>query len=429
MKEKANFNQFAALLGLDWADEKHDVALRTPGAATVEHSTFAHTPEAIAAWVGSLRQRLGSGPIAICLEQSRGALLNALSSHAGLVLYPINPQTLAKFRTALHPSGKKDDPVDAALLLQLLEKHGDQLSPWQPEDSATRQLALLVEARRGFVDRRTALINQLQSVLKSYYPQAFELMGEELGSSMATDFLKRWSTLAAVQKAKPSALRAFYYGHNSRSAELLTERLRLIKNGLALTNDTAVLAAQSLAAESLAVELAALRPVIARYDQQIERLFAAHPDAPIFASLDGAGAVMAPRLLAAFGTDRDRFADAQAMPRYSGTAPVTEKSGKQKWVHRRWSRPIFVHQSFLEFAGHSVRFSAWAKRCYEGLIQKGKGHWAALRVLAVKWQRILWRCWQDRRPYDEAIYLQSLHQRGLARYADLVVAGARTHGE
>jgi len=377
----------------------------------------------------SLRQRLGSGPIAICLEQSRGALLNALSSHAGLVLYPINPQTLAKFRTALHPSGKKDDPVDAALLLQLLEKHGDQLSPWQPEDSATRQLALLVEARRGFVDRRTALINQLQSVLKSYYPQAFELMGEELGSSMATDFLKRWSTLAAVQKAKPSALRAFYYGHNSRSAELLTERLRLIKNGLALTNDTAVLAAQSLAAESLAVELAALRPVIARYDQQIERLFAAHPDAPIFASLDGAGAVMAPRLLAAFGTDRDRFADAQAMPRYSGTAPVTEKSGKQKWVHRRWSRPIFVHQSFLEFAGHSVRFSAWAKRCYEGLIQKGKGHWAALRVLAVKWQRILWRCWQDRRPYDEAIYLQSLHQRGLARYADLVVAGAKTHGE
>jgi len=345
------------------------------------------------------------------------------------VLYPINPQTLAKFRTALHPSGKKDDPVDAGLLLELLEKHGDQLSPWQPEDPATRQLALLVEARRGFVDRRTALINQLQSVLKSYYPQAFELMGEDLGSPMATAFLKRWSTLAAVQNAKPSALRAFYYGHNSRSAELLTERLRLIKNGLALTNDTAVLAAQSLAAESLAAELAALRPVIARYDQQIERLFAAHPDAPIFASLDGAGAVMAPRLLAAFGTDRNRFADAQAMPCYSGTAPVTEKSGKQKWVHRRWSRPIFVHQSFLEFAGHSVRFSAWAKRCYEGLIQKGKGHWAALRVLAVKWQRIMWRCWQDRRPYDEAIYLQSLHQRGLARYADLVVAGAKTHGE
>ena len=104
----------------------------------------------------------------------------------------------------------------------------------------------------------------------------------------------------------------------------------------------------------------------------------------------------------AFGTDRGRFAHADAMPCHSGTAPVPEKSGKQKWVHRRWARPVFVHQSFVEFAGHSLRQSRWAKRCYQHLIGKGHGHWAALRVLAIKWQRILWRCWQNRTPYDEA---------------------------
>ncbi|MBF8285917.1 MAG: IS110 family transposase [Anaerolineales bacterium] len=429
MKPKPDLKQCAVLIGLDWADEKHDVALRVPGSPTLQLGTFAHTPEAIAAWVAALRQRFGQGPIALCLEQSRGALLNALSAHENLLLYPINPQMLAKFRAALHPSGKKDDPIDATLLLQLLEHFGDQLTPWQPDDATTRQLALLVEARRGFVDQCTGLANQLQAVLKSYFPQALALVGEDLTTRMATDFLKRWSTLAAVQAAKPSVLRAFYYGHNSRSEDLITQRLAVVKNAVALTSDPAIVGAQSLAAGSLAGALAALRPVLARYDEAIARLFAAHPDAPIFSSLDGAGAVLAPRLLVAFGTDRDRFADADAMPRYSGTAPVTVKSGKQKWVHRRWARPVFVHQSFIEFAGCSVRCSGWAKRCYDGLIQKGQGHWAALRVLAVKWQRVIWRCWRDRTPYDEATYVKSLQKRGLKLYADLAVEGAQTHGE
>lgn len=424
-----HLKDFAALIGLDWADEKHDVALRVAGAERLETSTFKHDPQAIAEWVSALRQRFGQGRIAICLEQARGALIYALMGHENLLLYPVNPKTLAKLRAALHPSGKKDDPVDANLLLALLEKFGPQLRPWKPEDALTRQLMLLVEARRGFVDQRTALSEQLQSVLKTYFPQALQLLGEDLASALATDFLKRWPTLEGVQKAKPSVLRAFYYGHNSRSPERIQQRLNLIAHAVALTGDLAVIQAQSLAAQSLAQTLAALRPIIARYDEQIGRLFARHPDAFIFASVDGAGQAMAPRLLAAFGSDRTRFTHADAMPCYSGTAPVTEKSGKHKWVHRRWARPVFVHQSFVEFAGHSVRFSSWAKLCYQHLIGHGHGHWAALRVLAIKWQRILWRCWQDRTPYDEAIYLKSLRQRGLKIYADLWLENSPVHGE
>jgi transposase len=429
MNEKPDLKSFAALIGLDWADQKHDVALRAQGAERIESSTFPHDPQAIADWVSALRQRFGAGLIGLCLEQARGALIYALMTYDNLVLYPINPKTLAKLRAALYPSGKKDDPVDSDLLLALLEKFGDQLTPWRPDDASTRQLMLLVEARRGFVDQRTALINQLQSVLKSYFPQALELLGEQLSSALATDFLKRWPTLAAVQQAKPSVVRAFYYGHNSRSQERIDERLSLIEHAVALTTDPAVLKAQSLAAQSLALALAALRPILARYDQEIAQLFERHPDAAIFASLDGAGDALAPRLLAAFGTDRSRFAHPEAMPCYSGTAPVTEKSGRQKWVHRRWARPVFVHQSFVEFADHSVRFSRWAKCCYQHLIAKGHGHWAALRVLAIKWQRIMWRCWQDRRPYDEATYLKSLQKRGLKIYATLGLESTAAHGE
>lgn len=419
MKTPTPLLEYAACLGLDWADQKHDLALRVAGANTVERSTLAHTPEAIAAWVASLRQRCGTGKIAVCLEQSRGALIYALSAYENLVLFPINPQTLAKLRAALYPSGKKDDPVDAALLLTLLEHFGSQWRPWQPDDALTRQLALLVEARRHWVHQRTRLVNTLQSVLKTYYPQALALVGEDPGSRLATDFLKKWSTLAALQKVGPNTLRAFYYGHNSRSPELIQQRLDLVKTAQPLTTDPAIVGAQSLHVESLAAALATLRPIIQRYDEQIAELFAQHPDAAIFASVDGAGAALAPRLLTAFGTDRERFADADALARYSGTAPVTAKSGKQKWVHRRWARPVFVHQTFVEHADQSVRQSAWAKRCYDELKAKGHGHWAALRVLAIKWQRILWRCWQNRTPYNEAVYVQSLQRRGLKPYTDL----------
>lgn len=426
---KPDLKEYVAVVGLDWADQKHDVALRPQGSASTERSSFKQDPQAIADWVGALRQRFGPGKIAIVLEQSRGALIYALMGHENLVLYPINPKTLAKLRAALYPSGKKDDPVDADLLLTLLEKFGQQLTPWKPDDATTRELGFLVEARRGFVDQRTALVNQLQSVLKTYFPQALELLGEDLSSPLATDFLKRWPRLAQAQKAKPAVVRAFYYGHNSRSPGRIEERLKLLEAAVALTADPAVLNAQSLAAQSLAAALAALRPILQRYDQEIARLFASHPDAAIFASLDGAGPTLAPRLLVAFGTDRERFADPEAMPRYSGTAPVTEKSGKQKWVHRRWARPVFLHQSFVEFAGHSIRFSRWAKCCYEHLTGKGHGHWAALRVLAIKWQRILWRCWQNRTTYDESTYIKSLQRRGLKIYSALWLENVPTHGE
>ena len=426
---KPDLKDYVALVGLDWADQKHDVALRPQGSASIEQSSFKQDPQAIAEWVSALRQRFGQGKIAIALEQSRGALIYALMGHENLVLYPINPKTLAKLRAALYPSGKKDDPVDADLLLALLEKFGQQLTPWRPDDALTRELGFLVEARRGFVDHRTGLVNQLQGVLKTYFPQALQLLGEELSQSLATDFLKRWPTLEAVQKAKPAVVRAFYYGHNSRSQARIEDRLKRIGAAVALTEDPAVLNAQSLAAQSLAAALAALRPIIERYDQEIARLFASHADAAIFASLDGAGPTLAPRLLAAFGTDRQRFADADAMARYSGTAPVTEKSGKQKWVHRRWARPVFMHQSFVEFASHSIRFSRWAKCCYEHLIGKGHGHWAALRVLAIKWQRILWRCWQNRTTYDETTYIKSLQRRGLKTYASLWLENTPAHSE
>jgi len=151
---------------------------------------------------------------------------------------------------------------------------------------------------------------------------------------------------------------------------------------------------------------------IADLDEKIEEAAAAHPDFFIFESLPGAGAVIAPRLLAAFGSQRERYGNAGEVQSYSGIAPVTEKSGKKKWVHFRWACPKFLRQSFHEWAGHSIAYSVWARSYYQQQRSKGQDHHAAVRALAFKWIRIVFRCWKDGVAYDESKYLASLARRG-----------------
>lgn len=403
---------YVAFIGLDWGDEEHALSLCAADSSVTERATLEQTPEALAKWANALRTRFPNGRIAVALEQARGALLAGLSQYEHIVLFPVNPKSLARFREALYPSRSKDDPVDGDLLLELLLNHRKHLRPWQPDTVQTRQLGLLNEQRRNFVDLRTCLTNQLLSHLKAIFPQAMELVGEDLASRMATDFLKKWPRLQAVQKAKPSQLRKFYYGHNSRSEEMICARLEQVSKAVALTKDPALLNAHSLAIQSLAAQLAALRPWIEEYERQIGELFAAHPDAFIFDSLPGAGRVLAPRLLTSLGTDRSRFPSYVELSCYTGIAPVTEKSGKtQYWVHIRWSCPKFVRQSWHEFANSSLKFSVWAALLYEEF-RKKMDHHEAVRKLAYKWQRIVWRMWQDRKPYDEAHYLAILRKNG-----------------
>jgi transposase len=346
---------FAAFVALDWGDEKHAVALRVAGQSKTEHTTLEQQPEALTEWIAGLRQRFPGRPIAVVLEQKRGALLYAVQPHEHLVLYPVNPQMSASFRQTFYPSGTKDDPTDADLQLDILLHHRDRLTPWQPDDATTRQLRLLVEGRRRFVADQVRLSNRLRDALKSYFPQALELAGEDLTTPMAGAFLRKWPTLAAFQQAKPAALRKFYYAHRSRSEELITRRLNLQAQAQPLTTDQAIIAAQSLLVQSLAQELAALNPILARYEQQIAQLFAAHPDAPLWDSFAGAGPALGPRLAVAWGPQPDRFPDHQAMPAFSGIAPVKQASGKQLWIHLRWACPKFLRQTFHEMAKCSLK--------------------------------------------------------------------------
>lgn len=185
----ATLTTYSAWIGIDWADEKHAFALQS-GTKT-EHGSLFHTPESIDAWVRKLLNRFPDGKIAIVLEQSKGGLIFALMKYSSLVLYPINPSTLAKYRAAWSPSGAKDDPSDADFLLELGVTHHARLKPWIPEPEQTRLLQRLTEQRVRLLNDLKRTGNRLTSTLKEYFPQALELFGK-IYRNVVAEFLSRY---------------------------------------------------------------------------------------------------------------------------------------------------------------------------------------------------------------------------------------------
>ena len=153
-----------------------------------------NTPEAVEAWAASLQQRFGGRPVAVCLEQSRGALVYMLAKYAHLVLFPVHPTTAARYRETFCPSGAKADPSDTASLLDLLLRHRERLSPLQPDTVETRLLHFLVEERRRTVDEKTRQSNRLTAYWKLYFPQILHWF-DDVTTPLAGDLLERWPTL------------------------------------------------------------------------------------------------------------------------------------------------------------------------------------------------------------------------------------------
>ncbi len=412
---------FAAFVGLDWADAKHDICLQVAGSARREFLRLEHRPEVIDAWVCTLRTRFNGQPIAVCLELNKGPIVSALQNYDFLVLFPVNPLTVAKYREAFTPSRAKDDPTDAELQVEILLKHRDKLTPLVPQSPTMRALAQLVEHRRRLVGDKVRLTNRLTSALKNYFPHVLQWF-QDKDTAIFCDFLSRWPTLKAVQLARRATLESFFRAHHVRSADVITTRIEAIKNAVALTTDEGVIAPNTLLVQALVAQLRVTLQAITDFDTAIAQRAQAHPDFPLFDALPGAGAVFAPRLLVAFGEQRERFPSAEELQKYAGIAPVTERSGKKSWVHWRWQCPTFLRQTFVEWAAESIRHSFWAQVYYQQQRDKGKAHQAAIRALAFKWIRILYRCWQERTPYDESTYLQALTRRGSSLLQNLAKA-------
>ncbi|ELI8401156.1 TPA: IS110 family transposase, partial [Yersinia enterocolitica] len=230
-------------------------------------------------------------------------------------------------------------------------------------------------------------------------------------SSLFCELIIRWPSLQQLKRARSDTVRHFMNARGGPAVAYTEQWVTSIANAIPLTTDKSVIEANALMATALASQIKLVGELIRTYDERIESLFDTLPDAELFKSLPGMGPCMGPRMLAALGDNRDRFNSAEEIQNYAGIAPVTERSGQKSWVHWRWQCAKFVRQTFVEWAAKTVNSSYWAKLYYQGMREKGKSHQSAIRALAFKWIRIIYRCWKTRTRYDEAKYLLALEAR------------------
>ena len=403
----------ALVIGIDWADQKHDVCTIDASGKEVSQQ-IDHTPEAIDAWVSQQLEQADGRPIAIILEQSRGALIHALMFRENVVLYPINPKQLASYRESYSNAGSKNDARDAWLLARMLWERIRILKPWIPDDEQTRLLARFCQQRRQLVNERTRLLQQLTDQLKAYFPLALQLNPRGVQSSVVLELLRRWPDPRQLRNADRRWLVKVFKQYSIRNSDQQQALIDRIRSAKLLSSDNALIESAAIVVEVLAKQIPVLQKAIDKLDQKIEHGMTTHTDAMLFQSLPGAGKALAPRLLTAFGSQRDRYASADEMSTYSGIAPVTKKSGKTRIVHRRFACPKYLRQTFHEFAAHAKRWCPWSRAYYELQRSRGMKHHAALRKLALRWIRILYVVWKNRVPYDANRYLATIQRKNPA---------------
>ena len=402
--------EFTAFIGIDWADDKHDLCLQPQGSDIREFSVLPHNMAKIDEWAQALYKRFG-GPIAVAVELSKGPIIYALQKYDFFVIFPINPSTLATYRSAFTPSNAKDDPTDAEFALDLMLRYPSKFKQLRPQSIEIRKLMFLVEQRRKFVDDRLRFSNRLIDTLKQYFPQVLEWFTHR-DSLLFCNFILRWPNLQKLKRAHESTVIKFFHANNTRRSDLNKLRIAGIKSSIPLTEDPAVISPHQLQAIGNAEQMITTIKIIKKYDEEINKTFHLQADAELFEDLPGAGPQLAPRLLVAFGEDRDRYSSANEVQRTAGIAPVTERSGKKCWVHWRWQCSKFLRQTFVEWAAQTIDKSYWAGIYYQKMRAKGNSHQAAVRALAYKWIRILYSCWKNKKHYNEVTYLNSLKSRG-----------------
>jgi transposase len=400
----------STFIGIDWSQDKHDVAFMNAAGAIIARLTIPHQPAGFCR-LETTRQQLGvnTTDCLVGLETAHNLLLDFLWDHDYQHIYVIPPLVVKSSRGRYGHSGARDDSLDAQLLADLLRTDRARLYPWRPDSPLTRN----IRARVGFLTflkhAAIRIHNRLRAVLLRYYPQALELFsGLMIPTTLA--FIAACNTPQALAALSYEEFVAFaqQQGHWHRQG-LFACYARLQQTPLQAS--PATVAAYQDEARMLAQQLREL--ILAKQEVQraLNTLFAQHPDRAIFASLPGTGAFLAPALLAKLGDDRERFPSAASLQALAGTCPVTMASGKRKRVVFRHACDHEFRQIAQQWARCSLRKSVWAVAYWQQVRPRCASEHDAYRRLANRWLAVLWKIWQSRELYDEAYHLQQRRLR------------------
>ena len=413
MKLQNPEQKFDLIVGIDRSDATLAICTFQPLTGKSSEEEISSSPEALHVWWGQLRDCFPKARIAVAFEQPAANLIAFFSATTNTVIYGLNPSATWAHRQSLVVSRARTDQTDARDIAYFIERHHPKLTPFHLAAGHLRRLQSLCEARRGFVDQRTALTNRLQALLKTYYPQALTMLHEDIWRGMNIEFLRRWPSPKKLKLVRSSTLETFFHKHGSRSQKRLKQRMDVVRELIPLTDDPDIIEPAVMEMSLILDQIEVLNRAIQEYDLKIAQLCDKHASqADFFRALPGAGPVLAPRLFAAFAQHAPHCNDAHRLAALCGIAPVTDKSGKTCRIYRRMRCDTFLCQTFFEWAGENWKHSTWAKAFVRYHQKKNKHFNTIIRALALKWIRILWKCWQDQTPYNEERYLQVLRSRG-----------------
>ena len=405
------WQQHRAFGALDWASEKHSVIVVNPAGKVIEEFEIEHSA---LGWKKFREKLQPYGSIPFAIETSQGVAVEQLLE-AGMVVYPINPKSAQAYRERKAPSGVKDDRLDAWSFADALRVDGHGWRALRPEEPLIKELRLLCRDEVALIEQRTSFIQQLRQALADYYPAALEAF-EDWTSVSAWMFVQRFPTPEALAKAGKRKWQNFLHTRRLWGSTQGPRRMEIFARASQFAGTPPTTSAKSLLALSLVQMLFVIEKQLAVYRQRIEELFARHPDHDLFGSLPGAGPKIAPRLLAEIGDDRQRFSgEAQNLQCLAGTAPVTKRSGKGRkyWqVHQRWACDKHLRHAMHLFAEQSLSRCVWAELYYQHHRQKNQSHANALRRLANRWLKIIYKMWIDRTPYNAELHHRNQLQHG-----------------
>ena len=402
------FGQFTHFAGFDWARSEHQVVVVDPQGRIVLSLRFADDAEG---WAQFRQKAAAFGRLGVAIETSCGPAVERLLD-AGLTAYPMNPKAAERYRDRKAPSGAKDDALDAWSFADALRTDGHGWRPLLAQDPLTTELRLLCRDEIKLIEQRTALVNQLRAALHEYYPAALEAFDDWTGEG-PWRFVIAFPDPGSLARAGRRKWERFLHAHKLYRPQTAPARLEAFAGAAGFANpNAAVTRAKALLAVTVAKQLCLLESQLKEYRARIADLFHDHPDRDCFGSLPGAGPKIAPRLLSELGGNREVFRTAGALQGYAGTSPVTRQSGRSRVVTIRRACNKTLRATVHLWADLSRKGCAWAEAYYQKKRADGMGHAAAVRCLGQRWVKILWKMWQTRTPYSEAVHLKNQTEHG-----------------